>query len=154
VAEGKGDLRGEALWDSAREALVAAKPLFATWLSAASFVSHEGEAFVIGFSSEQRFFRESLSRYEKDIEEAVAARTAGPVRLEIVVRADIAPAAMAPMEEAEAPPPPAAGAPAPAATPAQVAEAAPPAAGADGDFKSDPLIREALDAFEARIIQS
>lgn len=149
AAAGKGDLRGEALWESARRALIAAKPLFETWLSAAAFVSHEGEAFVIGFSSEQRFFRDSLSRYEKDIEEAVAARCAAPVRLEIVVRADIAPAAMAPMEEAEAPPPPAA-----APAPAPVAPAAPPAAGADGDFKNDPLIREALDAFEARIIES
>jgi chromosomal replication initiation ATPase DnaA len=151
VAEVKGDLSGDALWEAARDALIAAKPLLETWLSAASFVSHEDSAFTIGFSTEQRFFRESLSRYEKEIEQAVAARCASPLRLEIVVRADITPAEMPLLEDDEEPSPAASvSVPAPAPEPVAEAPAAPPAE----DFKNDPLIREALEAFEARIIKS
>jgi DNA polymerase-3 subunit gamma/tau len=150
--EVKGDLSGEALWDAARDALIAAKPLLETWLSAASFVSHGDSAFTIGFSTEQRFFRESLSRYEKEIEQAVAARCATPVRLEIVVRADIAPAEM-PMIEDEDEPSPAASVSVPAPAPQAVVEEPAAAAPSPEDFKNDPLIREALEAFEARIIK-
>jgi DNA polymerase-3 subunit gamma/tau len=150
--EVKGDLTGEALWDAARDALIAAKPLLETWLSAASFVSHGDSAFTIGFSTEQRFFRESLSRYEKEIEQAVAARCATPVRLEIVVRADIAPAEM-PMIEDEDEPSPAASVSVPAPAPQTVVEEPAAAAPSPEDFKNDPLIREALEAFEARIIK-
>jgi DNA polymerase-3 subunit gamma/tau len=120
-----GTLSGEALWLAARDALIEAKPLFETWLTAATFVSHEAHAFTIGFSSEQRFFRESLSRYEKDIQDQINVFAASPVRLEFVVRADIV-AFESPAGETGAP---------------------------VEDFKSDPLIREALDAFEARIIK-
>lgn len=142
---------GEALWDAAREALIEGKPLFETWLRAASFVSQEKGSFVIGFSAEQRFFRESLARYEKDIEEGVRALSAEPLRLEIVVRADLPSLEMEIVEEEED------GVPAATTAPEMVADlpVAEPAVEAPvEDFKSDPLIREALDAFEARIIQS
>ena len=146
-----GTLSGAALWLAARDALIEAKPLFETWLTAASFVLHEGHAFTIGFSSEQRFFRESLTRYEKDIQDQINVFASSPVRLEIVVRADIASVEMPDFADEEETPPAAAlvieTAPEPEPT---VAE---PAATAE-DFKSDPLIREALDAFEARIIKS
>ena len=145
------NLRGEALWEAAREALVAEKPLFETWLRAASFLSHEGPAFTIGFSSEQRFFRDSLSRYEKDIEAAIAARSAEPVRLGIVVRSDIPPAGIPEIEEEE-PIPGTAPVEPPATVPDPPLSAAPASPAAD--FRNDPLIREALEAFEARIIQS
>ncbi len=152
----KGDLEGEPLWEAARVALIQEKPLFETWLTAASFVSHEAGRLTIGFSAEQRFFRESLSRYEKDIEGRVASLASGPVRLEIVVRADIAPAPLPEIEEeeeAEAVPEPVGGgvatAPAPVDEPTE-----PPAAANTEDFKNDPLIREALQAFEARIVKS
>jgi DNA polymerase-3 subunit gamma/tau len=146
-----GALSGEALWLAARDALIEAKPLFETWLTAATFVSHEAHAFTIGFSSEQRFFRESLSRYEKDIQDQINVFAASPVRLEFVVRADIVAIEM-PHDESEEEAPP--------AVVALVTEAMPepePPLGEAGapveDFKSDPLIREALDAFEARIIK-
>lgn len=147
----RGSLMGEALWDAAREALIEGKPLFETWLRAASFVSQEKGSFVIGFSAEQRFFRESLARYEKDIEEGVRALSAEPLRLEIVVRADLPSVEMEIIEEEDD------GVPAATTAPEMVAElpVAEPAVEAPvEDFKSDPLIREALDAFEARIIQS
>jgi hypothetical protein len=73
------------------------------------------------------------------------------VRLEIVVRADITPAEMPLLEDDEEPSPAASvSVPAPAPEPVAEAPAAPPAE----DFKNDPLIREALEAFEARIIKS
>src|SRR5690606_14949811 len=68
-----GKLEGAALWEAARAALIATNSLFETWLSAASFVRHDEGVFVIGFSPEQRFFRDSLSRYEKDIERQISA---------------------------------------------------------------------------------
>jgi DNA polymerase-3 subunit gamma/tau len=147
-----GTLSGEPLWLAARDALIEAKPLFETWLTAASFVSHEAHAFMIGFSTEQRFFRESLTRYEKDIQDQINVFAASPVRLEIVVRADIASVEMPDFEDEEETAPPAA-APVIEATPEPEPPVEEPVATAE-DFKSDPLIREALDAFEARIIKS
>ena len=146
-----GTLSGAALWLAARDALIEAKPLFETWLTAASFVLHEGHAFTIGFSSEQRFFRESLTRYEKDIQDQINVFAASPVRLEIVVRADIASVEMPDFADEEETPP--AAAPVIETAPEPEPTVAEPAATAE-DFKSDPLIREALDAFEARIIKS
>jgi len=146
-----GTLSGAALWLAARDALIEAKPLFETWLTAASFVLHEGHAFTIGFSSEQRFFRESLTRYEKDIQDQINVFAASPVRLEIVVRADIASVEMPDFADEEETPPAAAPVIETAPEPEPTVEE--PAATAE-DFKSDPLIREALDAFEARIIKS
>jgi len=146
-----GTLSGAALWLAARDALIEAKPLFETWLTAASFVLHEGHAFTIGFSSEQRFFRESLTRYEKDIQDQINVFAASPVRLEIVVRADIAAVEMPDFKDEEETPP--AAAPVIEAAPEPEPPVEEPAATAE-DFKSDPLIREALDAFEARIIKS
>ena len=75
---------GSAVWNAARNAMIEEKPLLETWLMAAVFVSHEGAVFTIGFSSDQRFFRESLSRYEKDIEAAVCAHSSGQIQLKII----------------------------------------------------------------------
>jgi len=146
-----GTLSGEALWLAARDALIEAKPLFETWLTAATFVSHEAHAFTIGFSSEQRFFRESLSRYEKDIQDQINVFAASPVRLEFVVRADIVAFEMS-SGEGEEEAPPAVAAPVIEETPEPESPAGETGAPVE-DFKSDPLIREALDAFEARIIK-
>lgn len=147
-----GTLAGEPLWVASRDAMIDAKPLFETWLSAAVFVSHEGSVFTIGFSTEQRFFRESLSRYEKDLQDQVNVFAASPVRLEIVVRDDIAPAEMPVYDDEEEAPAPVETPAAPAAAPEPVVPEEPVATAED--FKADPLIREALDAFEARIIKS
>lgn len=149
----KAALQGGALWEAARQALIREKPLFETWLTAAGFVSHAEGRFTIGFSPEQRFFRESLSRYEKDIETQIAALAAAPLRLEIVVSEAIAPAEMPEIEDD----PVEAAVPAPAAAeeaPPPVEEPVAPPPVSEEDFKNDPLIREALAAFEARIIQS
>ncbi|HRQ90865.1 MAG TPA: hypothetical protein PLA50_18895, partial [Bacteroidia bacterium] len=155
----RGELEGEPLWEAAREALIQAKPLFETWLRAASFLSHQDSVFTLGFSSEQRFFRESLSRYDKDIEDQIRALSATPLRLEIVVRGDLAPVDMPSIEEEESDESAAPAAPEPQTVEAAESEAASPAptaeeAALEESFKEDPLIREALKAFEARILPS
>lgn len=146
----QGNLEGSELWEAARMALIDLRPLFETWLSAASFVSHNEGRFVIGFSPEQRFFRESLSRYEKEIEEQICALASGPVRLVIEVSTEIAPIPEIEIED-ELPEPQAEELP--EATPVVIPEPEIPAAPVE-DFKNDPLIKEALQTFEARVIKS
>lgn len=148
-----GSFSGEELWIEARKALIETRPLFETWLEAATFLSQENGEFSIGFSSEQRFFRESLSRYEADIEEQIQAMSADSVKLVIEVRDDIKPMEVPDIEEEEEEAP-AAEAPAPVTeTPAEPPAPAEPEEEAD-TFTEDPLIKEALTAFEARVIKS
>lgn len=148
----RGTLEGSELWDAARTALITMRPLFETWLTAARFISQESGTFVIGFSSEQRFFRESLSRYESDIAQQINALSAVPLRLSIEVRSDLQPIEMAVEEEenSEAPEEKSAAVP----QPEPVAEPASDPSAVTEDFKKDPLIQEALQVFEARVIKS
>ncbi len=152
-----GKLEGAALWEAARTALIATNSLFETWLSAASFVRHGEGSFVIGFSPEQRFFRDSLSRYEKDIERQISALAPEPVCFVIEVSAEIEPVSLVEIED-EAPEPPEEDF---AAEPIDesvvgIPEAEEPdeSGTSPDDFANDPLIQEALKTFEARIIQS
>ena len=153
-----GPLGGVALWEEARRQLVEARPLLDTWLSAAQFLQHEGTQFQIGFSTEQRFFRESLSRYESEIAETLERLAGSPVNLEVDVRDDIE--AQELVVEEEPAPDPAAEEAAPAPADEVPAEESPGEVPADEtaeegeDFKNDPLIKEALEAFEAKVIQS
>jgi DNA polymerase III subunit gamma/tau len=148
-----GNLEGAALWEAARATLIDTRPLFETWLSAASFVSHGEGRFVIGFSPEQRFFRESLSRYEKDIEEQISAFAPSPIRLTIEVSADIESVPMLEIEDDE-PERPVEDIPGVTLVEnTEPAEPEVPAAPVE-DFKNDPLIKEALVTFEARVIKS
>ncbi len=143
-----GALSGAALWDAAQKTLIEERPLFEMWLAAAQFISHEGNRFMIGFSSEQRFFRESLSRYEKEMTGTISTLAGGPVELLIEVRDEIEPSEMVIEEEepvAEAVPKPE-----PIAEPAP----APVTEKGEDDLKKDPLIIEALDVFQARVIKS
>lgn len=149
-------LSGVELWEAARKSLIEERPLFETWLVAAQFLSHEAPRFTIGFSTEQRFFRESLSRYEKEIAEKISSFAGEPVELIIEVREDLTPTQI--VEEPEPPEE--------EPTPEPVAEdklEVPPEATeaksesdeeAEGDFRKDPLISEALEVFQARVIKS
>jgi len=152
VSPVRGDLEGAALWEAARTILITTRPLFETWLTAARFISQESGTFVIGFSSEQRFFRESLSRYESDIADQVNALSAVPVRLSIEVRTDLQPIEMVIEEEEDSEVPEAKAAS--VSQPEPAAEIAPEPPVATEDFKKDPLIQEALQVFEARVIKS
>lgn len=141
-------LSGEALWNGAREELIDEKPLFAAWLTAASFLRHEGDNFAIGFPTEQRFYRESLSRYESDIEEKIRAMAVGSIKLVIEVGDDISKIEIKheddePEEQPEA-----------EAAPAPEPEAATPEPEPEENYKDDPFIKEALEKFSARVIKS
>jgi DNA polymerase-3 subunit gamma/tau len=151
-----GPLAGVELWNQSKLALISTKPSLETWLGAAQFLSHEGADFVIGFATEQRFFRESLSRDEGIIQDQVNQFAGTPTNLHIEVRDDIQPLDFE-IEEDELEPS--------AEKENPVPEAAPDVASEEGasleesadsgeEFSNDPLIREALDKFEAKIIKS
>lgn len=148
-----GNLEGVALWEAARAALIDVRPLFETWLSAACFVSHGDGRFVIGFSPAQRFFRESLKRYEKDIEDQISEFASSPVRLVIEVSANIDAMPVLEIEDEEPEPPAEDIVAAPVAEDPELIGTEPLAAPVE-DFKNDPLIKEALQTFEARVIKS
>lgn len=150
-----GNLEGDALWEAARKALIDERPLFETWLNAAAFLRHDGGEFAIGFSSEQRFFRESLSRYESDIEAVIQRLSGKRDKLVIEVRDDIQPHEIEILEDDPEPEPQAvASQPEPEAVPepeeTREAESSVP----QEDFHNDPLISKALSEFEARVVKS
>lgn len=155
VAPGQG-LKGEALWNAARSSLVEDRPIIGMWLEAAQFLSHEGEDFVIGFSTEQRFFRESLKRHEGMMAEGLVQLAGERVKLKIEVREDIAPLEMPEIEDAEDEEPAQTQDETPAAENAQENTAAPAleVVKDEDDFSKDPFIEEALKKFEARVIKS
>ena len=155
-APAPGSVKGAELWEAARAQLIDERPLFETWLNAASFIRHDENTFAIGFATEQRFFRESLSRYESDIETAIRAISGGREILEIEVRDDLQPLEISITEEGPAgetsdqatqeEPPQTSSEPA--------AEEAPEKEEPDDDFHNDPLISKALNDFEARVVKS
>lgn len=141
-------LEGESLWKASRAALIEEKPLFDTWLSAAQFVRHEGSEFVIGFARAQAFFRDSLSRYEKEIEEWLNKLSREKVNVSIEVRDDLLEAEPAAEEEEKSMETEV------APSPSKKIPDKSPSADSKNNFKDDPLIQKALTAFEARVIKS
>ena len=141
-------LEGESLWKASRAALIEEKPLFDTWLSAAQFVRHEGSEFVIGFARAQAFFRDSLSRYEKEIEEWLNKLSREKVNVSIEVRDDLLEAGPAAEEEEKSMETEV------APSPSKKIPDKSPSADSKNNFKDDPLIQKALTAFEARVIKS
>ena len=151
-----GPLAGVELWNQSKLALISTKPSLETWLGAAQFLSHEGADFVIGFATEQRFFRESLSRDEGIIQDQVTQFAGTPTNLHIVVPDDIQPLDFE-IEEDELEPSAEKENPVPEAAPDVASEedaSLEESADSGEEFSNDPLIREALDKFEAKIIKS
>lgn len=147
-------LSGELLWNAARAALIEEKPLFDTWLSAAQFVSHEGADFVIGFARAQAFFRDSLSRYEDDIQQCVTKHAGTQINLAIEVCDDLQAAELEIENEEEEAPSAEVALPVEQAGSEPESVASAPESEPEGNFKDDPLIKEALSAFEAKVIKS
>jgi DNA polymerase-3 subunit gamma/tau len=144
-----GPLSGVELWNIGRNAIIASLPSLETWLEPAQFLSHSGTEFAIGFSSEQSFFRDSISRYEEEMAKELAKLAGGHIDLKIEVRDDLQPIELEIEEdEPEAPEPVAEEAPAVAPDPEPVEEEP------EDNFQNDPLIAEALRKFEARVIKS
>ncbi len=142
-------LSGEALWDSARKSLIDDRPIIGMWLDAATFLRHRDGEFVIGFSSEQRFYRESLKRHEEMMVEGISRLAGSKVKLLIEVRDDIAPLEIPEVEEPEEKKPEEEEE---IAAEAKKVEAA--VVEEKDDFNNDPFIEKALKEFEARVIES
>ncbi len=148
---------GEVLWDISRKKLIEDSPIMEMWLEAAKFLSHEGDEFVIGFSSEQRFYRESLKRHEETISEGISGLAGSKVKLTIEVRDDIAPLEIP--EISETGDETSAQSEEPSISPEEaqaqaIAEAEKAKQEEDDDFNNDPFIEKALKEFEARVIKS
>jgi len=149
-----GSLSGADLWDEARRLLIEKRPLFDTWLNAAIFLNEDAEFYVIAFSTEQRFFRESLNRYEKDIEEQIQVLTGTRVKLRIEVRDDVTPMEVSDIDDEDEESPSGEALNQSAAEVVAPLEAVPQEEPEKESFANDPLIKEALTAFEGRIIKS
>jgi len=154
-----GPLSGASLWEAAHNELIAERPVLSMWLDAAQFMRHEGDEFVIGYPSEQRFYRESLVHHEEFILEQVSKLAGKKVKLLIEVCDELTPVEIEEEEEE-----PASQESLEAAgdgsenseTAAQAAGAAPVEEESEeekkDDFSNDPLIKEAMEVFQARVI--
>ena len=134
------------LWQRVVGDVRSSRPLIKSWLESGQPVSLEGNVLIIGFHPKHRIVIESLSgaSNRQFLEESLAKNAGRPIRLKLEVRDDV------PESTTLAPA-------TPAATAVVVAspEKNPPAAEATDPldrFRNDPLIRKALDIFDAEII--
>ena len=135
-------------------------PLQGGYALEATFLEVNGRNVVIGFPEDHRMAAMNLERPNiRSVFEQILSRLSGQkLVLKMEVRADIE---AAPAPEVSAPPPPVAAAPEPApekaaakqAKTAAADEAAADAARREEEFRSDPLIAEALRLFDAKITQ-
>jgi len=155
---GKTGLSGEALWNSARKLLISERPIIEMWLQAARFLRHEKEEFVIGFSSEQRFYRESLKRHEGTMVEGISRMAGSPIKLVIEVRDDIEPLEIVEPETEESPGDDPSGREegeqAGSDTKTEAEKASIEVPEEKDDFTEDPFIQKALEEFRAKVIQT
>lgn len=162
--ESSGPLQGASLWGAVVASLIKEKPALEYGLQAATFLSHESGMLTVGFSREDSFLRDSFSMAEADIIECATRFSSGPIRLTVLLRDDIAPA-----KGIEAPEVASETAPAsdtgsahdagrsnevPTTAKDQAVDKDTKSAQPEEDFYNDPLIREALAQFEAKVISS
>ena len=172
VAAPDANLSGEELWNTLTMEVDRKRPLASAWLKAGHYGGTEGRHFMIGFSEEDVFARDSLIRPNNKafIEGLLKDLTGNSLTLKVELSTDLAPrmeASFGALAASEPEPEPALTAPAPSepattepgpgpaagtpqdsagAKPAETAEPAP-----EEDFNNDPLIKEALKVFEAEI---
>ena len=134
------------LWQRVVGDVRSSRPLIRSWLESGQPVSLEGNVLIVGFHPKHRIVIESLSTgsNRQFLEESLARNAGRPIRLKMEIRDDV--------PESTTQPP----APAFASTPAGPAGPAATAAVESSDplerFRNDPLIRQALDIFEAEIV--
>ena len=135
------------LWQRVVGDVRSSRPLIRSWLESGQPVSLEGNVLVVGFHPKHRIVIESLSgaSNRQFLEESLAKNAGRPIRLKMEVRDDVPESTMlAPAE------------PAPVAALIAPPENKAPAASATTDpldrFRNDPLIRQALDIFDAEIV--
>ncbi len=134
------------LWQRVVGDVRSSRPLIKSWLESGQPVSLEGNVLIVGFHPKHRIVIESLSgaSNRQFLEDSLARNAGRPIRLKLEVRDDV------PETTTLAPA-------APVATAAAVAPQLenPPAAEATDPlerFRNDPLIRQALDIFDAEIV--
>lgn len=140
---------GAALWDTAFKEICKAKPLFETWLEAGTFLEQKAKEIVLGFHPADSISLDSLARHRGAIEEILSKVAGTPLRIQLVSHDDIStpdpePTPTSPdsqsSEASPATPPPDTG---------QASTAEPPVEDA---FYNDPLIKEAVAEFDAKIL--
>ncbi|MEM7144000.1 MAG: DNA polymerase III subunit gamma/tau [Verrucomicrobiota bacterium] len=158
-----GNLSGEALWKQLHSEINNQRPLASSWLQAGHYVEGRPNEFIIGFSPDESFARESLSRPNNRalIEDILKQFSGQKLNLKFVSDDNLAPAPPVEIEEPSTPtqePTPEksedpsmsehASKDAPAGS-----DPSPPKPQPDAkdDFHDDPLINKALDIFEAEI---
>ena len=153
------DLSGEDTWTAVLEHLERFKPIAAAYAQKAVFLSEDDRHFSVAVDAADGLTRDSIlrDRTRLAIEDALAKVKGAPRKLRVEAKEGVTPAAPPPEraeveeprpaepEASPTPPPPAE--PPPAAKPA----AEEPAAAAGDDMYDDPLIKEAIDLFEAEV---
>ena len=145
-------MAGEDLWAAVIEHLNTAKPMAATSVAKAVFVGDDGKTFTVALSPDEAIAKSMISgdRVRLVIEDFIA-KSLGPRKLNVEAREGITPAAPPP-ELAEVEEPPLEHEPPPTSAPAPATETAPPPAEPNPEeIYNDPLIKEAVDLFEAEI---
>ena len=143
----------ETLWNAALPEVRRLRPLWATWTTAAYPMSWADGQLTLGFHPSQKMARDSLARQQAWLQEVVDQTTGEKVKLALVLSND-APQAVIPepmsFKAEPAPPEPPPAAPAtPAATEPALAES-----GLTVEEElNDPLIKEAMERFQARIVK-
>ena len=145
-----GDLNGEQIWAAILDHLSSNKPIAAEYAQKAVFAEDDGMYFTVAISPEETIARESLlrERTRGPIEELLTSMSNAPRKLKIElregVRPTIIPAEMP--EEDEPKSQPQVSAPVQENTSNNIQPEP-----AEDDVYNDPLIKEALEIFEAEI---
>ncbi len=153
------DLSGANLWTAAVQEICNVRPLFETWLETGVFQEQNGREIIIGFNPADSISRDSLDRHRGTLEEILGKVAGQRMKLQLVSREDItSPEAPLSQHEEAAPSMPQL-IPTDSQSPPQEAtnsradsKQEPDTSPAKDDFYADPLIKEAVTEFEAKIL--
>ena len=139
------------LWQRVVGDVRSSRPLIRSWLESGQPISLEGNVLIVGFHPKHKIVIESLSgaSNRQFLEESLAKNIGRQIRLKMEVRDDV-PEATTPAPAAILTP----ANPAPAVRPAGASAPAVETSDALERFRNDPLIRQALEIFDAEIISA
>ena len=145
-----GNLNGEQIWAAILDHLSSNKPIAAEYAQKAVFAEDDGMYFIVAISPEETIARESLlrERTRGPIEELLTSMSNAPRKLKIEFREGVSPTIIPPEmpEEDEPKNQPQESAPVQENTSNNIQPEP-----AEDDVYNDPLIKEALEIFEAEI---
>lgn len=148
---------GAALWDAAFKEICKVKPLFETWLEAGVFLEQKGKQIVLGFHPSDSISLDSLARHRGAIEEILGKVAGTPLKIQLVSCDDIStpgPVDTTGSEPDPAPPDPPSNEATPTAPPSETGQASTAEPSSEDAFYNDPLIKEAVAEFDAKILNS